>query len=253
VSSTRITSKGRTDRDADTEREGGAGARRGHKIWRTRQGCRVSVPCRTRRHGEAKHMWGARTSAVQCTHLPDEVGRAMLAVLGRSTELLGDVGFHCEPGPCIFRSLDQPGAHRQGRVVKDRSAWRARTQRGARFWALVQRSSPAPAHRYHPRASLNPCSWTAVSSDLGTAHAALLTDRTRPRLHPGRHLSARCRRAVVVPKPAVPLASNSLPCLLKSVGPAPNGIWECYQKVRKRTIDLFSSPYKMLKALPDGS
>ena len=202
MSSTRITSKGRTDRDADTEREGGAGARRGHKIWRTRQGCRVSVPCRTRRHGEGKHMWGARTSAVQCTHLPDEVGRAMLAVLGRSTELLGDVGFHCEPGPCIFRSLDQPGAHRQGRAVTDRNTRRACA-------SIVYSQRPAPAHRYHPRATFDHGSSAAVCSDQGNAHATPLTDRTRPRLHPGRHLPARGRRAVVAPKPAVPLAFNS--------------------------------------------
>jgi hypothetical protein len=184
--------EGQDGRAEATQREGGAGARWGTKFDARARG--AATLCRA-------HMWGARTSAVQHTHLPDEVGRAMLAVLGRSPEF-GDVGFHCEPGPCIFQSLDQPGAHRQGRAVTDRN-----TRRACAYIVYSQR--PAPAHRYHPRATFDHGSSAAVCSDQGNAHATPLTDRTRPRLHPGRHLPARGRCAVVAPKPAVPLAFNS--------------------------------------------
>jgi hypothetical protein len=172
LSSTRITSKGRMGRAAATQ---GGGTKFGARAMVLRL-CAWS-----RTEGDGAHMWGARASAVQCTHLPDEVGRALLAVLGRSPELLGD---HCEPEPCIFRSLDQPDGEQA------RSSSHGQERLADPHWRLEQHSCPAPAHRWRASATFAPCFSPAVSFDLGTAHAAPLTDRTRPRMHPGRRLSA---------------------------------------------------------------
>ena len=64
-------------------------------------------------------MWGAHTSAVQSTHLPAVFWRDMLAVLGRSPELLGD---HREPGRPAHSGGAGRGLCRSATVPRPRTA-----------------------------------------------------------------------------------------------------------------------------------